>query len=116
MHIEPQTPTYPLTLKAMRCAIWAMAPKGNTLIASTLSGRDDGADEDHAQFLAHAGNCHAELLAACKAIVAYSDVCLTDPLNPCYDDRDTDVIGRHWSGGPACAVCHARAAIDLATA
>lgn len=52
-----------------------------------------------------------QLLAACEAIVAYSDRCLVDPLNPCFDNRPTDVAGQHWGAGEACPVCQARAAV-----
>lgn len=40
--------------------------------------------------------------------------CAFDPLNPCFDGRPEDVIGRHWGGGEACGPCHTRAAIRLA--
>ena len=36
-------------------------------------------------------------------------VCTVDPLNPCWDDRSTDIAGKHWSGGEACAACTAAA-------
>lgn len=32
-------------------------------------------------------------------------VCKCDLLNPCWDNRKTDVPGEHWGGGPACAPC-----------
>lgn len=37
--------------------------------------------------------------------------CFVDALNPCWDHRPTDVVGKHWAGGPACAYCHASALI-----
>ena len=33
--------------------------------------------------------------------------CRFDVLNPCWDNRPTDVVGRHWGGGDACPVCNA---------
>lgn len=33
-------------------------------------------------------------------------ICTADKLNPCWDNRKTDVVGQHWSGlGPACEAC-----------
>lgn len=32
-------------------------------------------------------------------------ICQHDILNPCWDDREDDVVGQHWGGGPACAPC-----------
>lgn len=37
--------------------------------------------------------------------------CEYDALNPCFSGRPTDVVGKHWGGGAACATCHARAAL-----
>lgn len=36
--------------------------------------------------------------------------CLADPLNPCWNNRPTDVAGKHWGGGDACTNCTTRAA------
>jgi hypothetical protein len=38
--------------------------------------------------------------------------CHADPLNPCWDNRPTDVVGKHWGGGSACANCVVRAAVS----
>jgi len=38
--------------------------------------------------------------------------CTVDLLNPCYDRRPTDQIGRHWGGGLACAACTCAAERD----
>lgn len=32
-------------------------------------------------------------------------VCKFDVLNPCFDNRPTDVSGKHWAGGAACQAC-----------
>lgn len=34
-------------------------------------------------------------------------ICKVDVLNPCWDDRPTDVPGQHWGGPeiPACPAC-----------
>lgn len=32
-------------------------------------------------------------------------VCDFDILNPCWDNRPTDIIGKHWGGGQACGAC-----------
>lgn len=47
------------------------------------------------------------LRAALERLVC-DQVCAFDPLNPCFNNRPTDVVGRHWGGSPACAVCNAR--------
>ena len=37
-------------------------------------------------------------------------ICCYDVLNPCWDNRPTDIPGEHWSGlGEACAACTAAA-------
>lgn len=35
--------------------------------------------------------------------------CRFDALNPCWSNRPTDVIGKHWGGGDACPECTVRA-------
>jgi hypothetical protein len=42
--------------------------------------------------------------------------CGVDPLNPCFDNRPTDVMGRHWGGESACAICTALAYLASANA
>lgn len=37
--------------------------------------------------------------------------CSADPLNPCWDGRPGDVVGKHWGGGDACPNCTARAKV-----
>ena len=32
-------------------------------------------------------------------------VCRYDVLNPCWDNKSTDIPGEHWGGGPACDRC-----------
>lgn len=32
-------------------------------------------------------------------------VCKFDVLNPCWDNRKSDVVGKHWGGGNACSAC-----------
>jgi hypothetical protein len=39
-------------------------------------------------------------------------ICKCDVLNPCWDNRKTDIPGLHWSGAPACEPC-AEAATSL---
>lgn len=51
-----------------------------------------------------------QLLEALKPFV-HLEVCGLDPLNPCWSNRPTDIVGKHWSGGDACCVCNARALI-----
>ena len=41
-------------------------------------------------------------------------VCEYDVLNPCWDNRPTDVRGQHWGGGASCKKCAAVAAEDQA--
>ena len=55
---------------------------------------------------------NAELLAALEAVTAGEHgVCRFDHLNPCWDNRPSDVAGKHWGVGDACPACTARAAI-----
>lgn len=55
-------------------------------------------------------------LAMLKSAVERLDLsCQSDPLNPCWNGRPTDVAGRHWGGGRACAACDVRAALAGAT-
>jgi hypothetical protein len=54
-----------------------------------------------------------ELLAACERLIADED-CRNDHNNPCWAERPTDVPGKHWGVGDACAVCVAKAAIAKA--
>lgn len=32
-------------------------------------------------------------------------ICAFDVLNPCWDNRPSDVVGQHWGGGDACPAC-----------
>lgn len=53
---------------------------------------------------------HGSLDAAAREQGEY--LCQADPLNPCWNNRPTDVAGKHWSGlGDACPNCQKRAAI-----
>jgi hypothetical protein len=56
---------------------------------------------------------HAEMVKALKALRLE---CLADPKNPCWDNRPTDIPGRHWGGGAACTSCNARTALAKAGA
>ena len=49
---------------------------------------------------------NAELVEALRKV---DGTCTVDYLNPCWNGRKTDVIGKHWGGGEACACCHSRA-------
>lgn len=54
----------------------------------------------------------SDVVGALAACVSYhTGICLADPLNPCWNNRPGDKIGRHWGGGEACAVCQARAVL-----
>jgi hypothetical protein len=85
------------------------APKG------TLWRITDGVrGQSHEELAANARLIAAApaLLAALEQTVrALEGECLNDTLNPCWNDRPTDVIGSHWGVGSACAVCTARAII-----
>ncbi len=70
-----------------------------------------------------------DLLTAARAVVAmtYHEArnadrayapklyCQADVLNPCWDNRPTDIPGQHWGGGAACLHCNLRSAIAKAT-
>lgn len=82
---------------------------------------------EDAAFIVRACNAHDELVAAGKRyanakIEGGPDAgapllhCLFDVLNPCWNGRATDVIGKHWSGGESCPACHLRAALAKAGA
>lgn len=32
-------------------------------------------------------------------------ICNHDVLNPCWDNRKSDIPGQSWTGGPACTPC-----------
>lgn len=49
-----------------------------------------------------------------EALVNMDLSCQSDVLNPCWNGRPTDVAGKHWGGGTACANCRGRAAIAKA--
>ena len=56
-----------------------------------------------------------ELVAALEAVTEGDHgVCRFDHLNPCWDNRPSDVAGKHWGVGDACPACAARAAIAKA--
>ena len=63
-------------------------------------------DEANARLIAEAPNLLKEL----KRLTA-TDGCHYDQLNPCWNNRPTDIPGRHWGGGNACPICSALAAI-----
>lgn len=70
-----------------------------------------------------------DLLAAARAVVAMTFdearaaadagkrrlYCEWDVLDPCWDNRPTDVPGMHWGERIGCAHCNLRAAIAKAT-
>tara|TARA_Y100001933_G_scaffold225560_1_gene238959 strand:- start:584 stop:799 length:216 start_codon:yes stop_codon:yes gene_type:complete len=39
-------------------------------------------------------------------------ICHHDTLNPCWDNRQSDIPGQHWGGGIACQPCTTAAEID----
>jgi hypothetical protein len=54
-----------------------------------------------------------DMLAALKGLDLR---CWADVLNPCWDNRPSDIAGEHWGGvGKACPACNARAAIAKAS-
>lgn len=60
-----------------------------------------------AEVLASRVNAYEPLVSALKALSPGLH-CMADVLNPCWDNRPTDVLGKHWGGGLACAACNAR--------
>lgn len=70
----------------------------------------------NAEFIARACNAHESVIAALRAMIELHPECRADVLNPCWDNRPADVIGRHWGGGTACEHCNARAALIAAEA
>lgn len=80
-------------------------------------------------FAVRACNAHDDLVKAVRSLVAMTFdeaiaaaddgksllYCRHDVLNPCWDNRKTDVPGMHWSGlGAACPECNLRAALAKA--
>lgn len=61
---------------------------------------------------------NAQLIAAspdmAEALLGLDLACSNDALNPCWDNRPTDVAGKHWGIGKACPQCTARAALAKA--
>lgn len=66
-----------------------------------------------------------QLLDAVRAVVAMTFgeaqgaggrlmYCRCDVLNPCWDNRPTDIVGQHWGGGAACSHCTLRALVAKA--
>lgn len=51
------------------------------------------------------------LADAAKLLERMNLRCTSDPLNPCWDNRPTDIPSKHWGIGEACPQCHARAMI-----
>lgn len=60
----------------------------------------------------------AEMIAALPELLetlrSLDLTCTNDRLNPCWDGRPTDVPGKHWGGGVACAACTTRAVMTKA--
>ena len=38
-------------------------------------------------------------------------ICEFDILNPCWDNRPSDVPGEHWGGSPSCEACRKAALV-----
>lgn len=53
------------------------------------------------------------LLAALERLVEENEACRFDVLNPCWNWRATDLVGQHWGGGLACAMCNARGVLAV---
>ena len=73
----------------------------------------------------HQNEANAALMARAPALLAQNKrlrealeksvmgrECEFDPLNPCWNNRATDITGKHWGVGDACSVCNARAALN----
>lgn len=45
---------------------------------------------------------------ALRCILEEDEACRYDVLNPCWNNRPGDAVGRHWGGGAACSICNAR--------
>lgn len=64
---------------------------------------------------ANAARANAQLIATAPTLLAALQAldlrCQCDVHNPCWNDRPTDVPGKHWGGGTACPPCTAKAAI-----
>lgn len=59
----------------------------------------------------------AELVVLRTALARFEcEPCSFDVLNPCFNNRPGDVVGKHWGGGDACPSCHARAAFKAVKA
>jgi hypothetical protein len=68
-----------------------------------------------AEYLVRCANAHDDLIAALQKLQGAGVLhCMCDVNNPCFDNRPTDVLGKHWGGGNACAACYARAALAKA--
>lgn len=58
---------------------------------------------------------NAALVEALESVTSGDHgICRFDHLNPCWDNRPSDVAGKHWGVGDACPACAARAAIAKA--
>lgn len=102
MNTEPLTPCH--VKKFGDTKSWSIYPEGAGKSVASVK------DEAYARVM----GASVDLLAAAGALVEGKD-CHFDALNPCWNNRPTDVLGKHWGGGSACPVCTARAAIAKAT-
>lgn len=50
--------------------------------------------------------------ALAEALINLPLTCSLDRLNPCWDNRPTDVPGKHWGVGDACPQCTARGTLS----
>lgn len=78
----------------------------------------DAEVDANAALIASAPQLRAKLDEAIILLRLTNLACEGDVLNPCFDNRPSDVAGRHWGIGEACPACCRRAflaEIDKAT-
>lgn len=93
------------------CVFWIADDRIAGEVLATVEQTFHGRAEANARLLAAA----PELLTALKALAdSQNSHCFFDVLNPCWDNRPTDIAGRHWGGGKACECCTALAVIAKA--
>lgn len=78
--------------------------------------------KDDLLFAEKSCNSYNDLLLIAEKAVLRHKQCMFDSLNPCWNNRPSDVIGLHWASGdhavepgkdhPACLYCHAAALLS----
>jgi hypothetical protein len=98
---------------------WILVPDDEQHFSLQSSSLNDDGDyvatfwkKEDADYIMRRLESHAALVAALRELNAIGALhCMTDVLNPCWDERATDIPGKHWGGGLACVACNARAAL-----